>query len=494
MKKKRINSKNIQELPEIDIIDLDQEPLEKLSACNSDLSGLPPEPESEIPINDMIPGQENEITADNMFPEQNDVTTADNTFPEQDDDIIIEDLASFPEADNSLEDYVPLPDQEISGQETSAPVSAAPVPDDSDDTDISYLKQDDSWISDDWEVDGDEEDDAAAPEEDDGPDEKGRKGRFSKVNLHIIFAVILVLIVGLIGFRIWNYGVQKNLSDYEGKDEEECFDSIMPLIPKDGAPEAVDDGVTTILAFGNAPFADDRNSNDNLASMIADLSGATVYNCSVEGSYLAAQEPTLKPEQYPMDAFNFYWLTTLFCLRNNEHVYQQVFDVMGDDIPDGAKEAFDTLTTIDFDTVDVITLMYDGSDYLAGHNMYSDDNATDIQQFTGNMEAGIELIQQTYPNIRIIVMSPAYAYAVDEDGNYVSSDMYRYNNQDVLSTYVIKQYGSAYTRAVSFIDHLYGTITEANADQYLTDNIHLNLEGRKLVAQRFVDALKMYTK
>ena len=143
--------------------------------------------------------------------------------------------------------------------------------------------------------------------------------------------------------------------------------------------------------------------------------------------------------------------------------------------------------------MDVITLMYDGSDYLAGHNMYSDENPTDIQQFTGNMEAGIELIQQTYPHIRIIVMSPPYAYAIDEDGNYVSSDMYRYNNQDVLSTYVIKQYGSAYTRGVTFVDHLYGTITESNADKYLTDNIHLNTEGRKLVAQRFVDALKKYT-
>lgn len=477
MKKRRENKSHIEDLPEIDIIDLDQESLEEglnLSGTDDVFTDPIQEPDSQDEEEEYLPLADTEEDTE-------EAAGADPAYiaeEESGDGLPEDDAAADVEADPDTAAAADTPDVKES------------LP---DDPDVSYLKQDDSWISEDWEVGGDEE--AGIPdseEDDDDLSEPESKRKLPKINLHIIFALVLVLIIGLIGYRIWNYGVEKDLSDYVGKDEEECFDSIMPLLNKDGA-QPVDDGVITILAFGNAPFSDDRDSDDNLANMIADQSGAVVYNCSVAGSYLAAQEPTLKAEEYPMDAFNFYWLTTLFCLRNNEHVYQQVFDVMGDDVPDGAREAFDTLTTIDFDTVDVITLMYDGSDYLAGHNMYSDENPTDIQQFTGNMEAGIELIQQTYPHIRIIVMSPPYAYAIDEDGNYVSSDMYRYNNQDVLSTYVIKQYGSAYTRGVTFVDHLYGTITESNADKYLTDNIHLNTEGRKLVAQRFVDALKKYT-
>ena len=138
--------------------------------------------------------------------------------------------------------------------------------------------------------------------------------------------------------------------------------------------------------------------------------------------------------------------------------------------------------------------MYDASDYLAGHEMYSDQNSTDIMQFTGNMEAGIELLQSTYPHIRIIVMSPTYAFAVNEQGEYVSSDMYTYGEQDVLSTYVIRQYASAATRSVSFVDNLYGTITEDNASEYLTDNLHLNVAGRRLVAERFEYALNYYNR
>lgn len=103
------------------------------------------------------------------------------------------------------------------------------------------------------------------------------------------------------------------------------------------------------------------------------------------------------------------------------------------------------------------------------------------------------MLQDIYPHIRIIVMSPPYAFSdqLDENGDYISSDITRYG-QDVLSTYVIKEYGSCATRRVSFVDHLYGTITEDNAKDYLIDNLHLNVAGRREIAKRFVYALYYY--
>lgn len=323
-------------------------------------------------------------------------------------------------------------------------------------------------------------------------DENHKINPFQRINWHIVFVVALIIMVGLVFYRFKTFGVLRDPSLIEGKESLDVLDSIVPLI-NDSNVEPVDDGITTIVAFGNSPFADDRTSKDNLSNLIANMADATVYNCSVEGSYLASIEETLRPNEVPIDAFNFYWLTTLMCMdkeltKNN---YDQAFAALGDSIPEGAREAYETLTTLDFNTVDVITLMYDGSDYLAGHLMYSDENPTDIQHFTGNMEAGIELIRDTFPHIRIIVLSPTYAYAIDENGDYISSDMYRYG-QDVLSTYVIKQIASAYTQSVTIVDNLYGTIHEDIASDYLKDNIHLNIEGRKLVAERFVYALNYY--
>ena len=87
-----------------------------------------------------------------------------------------------------------------------------------------------------------------------------------------------------------------------------------------------------------------------------------------------------------------------------------------------------------------------------------------------------------------------YKRQVDENGDYVSSDMYIYNGRDVLSTYVIKECYSANIHSVSFMDNLYGSITEDNADEYLVDNLHLNVKGRKLIAKRFEYFLNYYSK
>ena len=322
----------------------------------------------------------------------------------------------------------------------------------------------------------------------------------SHINIHIVLAAVFVTVVAVIAYKVVNWGEFIDLDEIfkDGAGEySDTFDSIIRLVDKSGMPiEPInDDGITTIVAFGNAPFADDRNSKDSLANMISDMAGATVYNCSISGSYLASlpYESAYETEA-PLNAFNFYWMCHLACGSLVDSKYQTALETLGDSAPPEAQEVYNTLKSIDYDNVDVIAIMYDASDYLAGHPMYSDDDFTDITQFTGNLEAGIQLIQDTYPHIRIIVLSPTYAYSdkIDEEtGKYISSDIMRYG-QDVLSTYVIKQCSSSIRNRVTFVDNLYGTVTAENADACLTDYLHLNKNGRDLVAKRFVYALNYY--
>lgn len=341
-----------------------------------------------------------------------------------------------------------------------------------------------------------QQDKAISETNDDGLQEENaapKKGLRSFLNMHVLLLLVFVIFVVSIVVRFMNWGQRINQSDIiknESGEYADVLDQILPLTDADGKP-IIQEKMDTIVAFGNSPFSDDRDSRDNLANMIADAAGAKVYNCSVSGSYLASERPAYDSKEAPMDAYCFYWLITLATSGANSHYYEEAKNILGDALPPEAQEVYDTLTTLDFNTVDVVTVMYDATDYLMGHEMYDDANSTNIQQFTGNLEAGIELLQATYPNIRIIVMSPTYAFAVDENGEYVSSDIYTFG-QDVLSTYSIKEFQSATSRGVSFIDHLYGTITEANAKDYLTDNLHLNVEGRKLVRDRFLKALNYY--
>ncbi len=528
MAKKNSEKFPLHSLPDVDFIDLDTEPMDRLYDS-------PPSEQDNIPEDEIFEEQsqtfEEETWEDETDPyEEAEEITSDhdsrNTFdaqaPEQSTHRFFKrkknrkdsvEEPSFEEnepEENELEESDPQEPspkendfQEESFQETfqeesfpedsNTPDASEKFEEDDswnpqDETDSSEDDPQDPWGGEDWSLDPDLE------EEEQQEESSGVKAALSRNKWHILFAAAVIAIICLVGYRILNYGVLKNLDDYDGSTGDEVFDAPFSLEAAGGTRTEDPDGVTTIVFFGNAPFADDRDSADSLANLIGASTKATIYNVSVSGSYLAADGATLSSSIAPLDAFNFYWLTTAFCLRNNDYIYQDIFQTLGDNLPPDGMEAYNTLLSIDFSTVDVIAIMYDGADYLAGHNMYSDDNDTDIQQFTGNLEAGIELIKQTYPDIRIIVMSPTYAYAVDEDGNYVSSDQYRYGNQDVLSTYVIKEYESCYRQYVTFIDNLYGTVTEDNASDYLTDNIHLNLEGRKKVAERFIYYLNYYNK
>lgn len=312
--------------------------------------------------------------------------------------------------------------------------------------------------------------------------------------MHLTLLVVVLVVVSCIAFRIFNWGNFISQEDIFKNGEgtyKDTLDQFFPVLDQTGHIVSNDDGELNILVLGNSPFSDDRDSKDGLANMIAERTGANVINCSVSGSYMAAENSYLSPEIAPMDAYTPYWLCALAYIDAVVPSFESVAEMLGEDIPPDAAYVFKTLSNLDMNTVDVVVFMYDGTDYLMGHAMYNDQDTTDIQQFTGNMEASIELIQTHSPHIRIIVMSPTYAFGIDDNGEYISSDIKTYG-QHFLSTYVNKQVESCFNRSVTFVDNLYGTINEDNASEYLIDNIHLNVEGRKLVADRFIEALTYF--
>ena len=345
-----------------------------------------------------------------------------------------------------------------------------------------------------------EDDDSFAGEEADAGEWTDNEGQLPqrkkfRLNIHLVLLTLTLLVIAAAVYRFLNWG--------EFVDQEEIFrdgpgeysdtlDQFLPLTDENGKAVPLDysDGLS-ILIFGNNPFSDDKDSEDSLAHMIADLTDATVYDCSVSGSFMASEWPYFSVEDRPMDAYTPYWLVTLATTGANDEYYAKAAAALGENTPPEAEDVYQILTSIDLNTVDVIVFMYDATDYLMSHLMYNDDNSTDITCFTGNLEASIEMVQSFCPHIRIIVMSPAYAFGVNEKGEYVSSDIQTYG-QHFLSTYVIKESVSCSSRGVTFVDHLYGTITEDNASEYLTDNLHLNPAGRRLIAQRFVDALTYF--
>lgn len=314
----------------------------------------------------------------------------------------------------------------------------------------------------------------------------------SHINWHIVFLLAVVLCIGLVFFRISNWGTRvPSLFDPDADfDESEMIEVLDNMINVPADLRQDTDGVRTVVVLGNSPFADERDAADGVINLVSQMTDAVIYNCSVADSHLAAAEDTFRAEKDPMDAFNLYWLTTLITLQN-DWICEAALDVMGDAAPADARYAYDTLSTLDFQNVDVLAIMYDASDYLEERPLYNDQNPTDIQTFAGNMDASLELLRNTYPHIRIIVMSPTYAFYVGEDGEYISSDIHKSTGYS-LSTYAGNLERIAYLHTVSYLDNIYGTVNEDNARDYLTDNLHLNAAGRQKLAERFVYALEYY--
>ncbi len=317
------------------------------------------------------------------------------------------------------------------------------------------------------------------------------------LNPHTFFFLLFVVIILIIVLRISKWGNRINSNEFFQQNPliqegAEAYDVMAPKTDEDGNIIA-NKSPHTILFFGNSVFADDRDSKDNVVNMIAERTGSTVYNCSVGGSYLASGNYDMKKDRSGLDVYNFYFLILYLNWREQLDYFDWLESNPEANLLPETQEVRHTLETIDMDTVDTIAILYDGSDYLAGHPLINPEDPSDVTTFTGNLEAGIEVLQREYPHIRIIVMSPTYAFGLGENGDYVSSDTVFYNEEErPLSAYMLQECLSSVNHNVTFIDNIYGTFNEDEAPKYLTDHLHLNQKGREKVAERFIQALNYY--
>lgn len=305
------------------------------------------------------------------------------------------------------------------------------------------------------------------------------------LNLHIVLLSAIVIIIIICAYRLykWDQGTESTYDpNFQTTEfDVEALDSIIPLAP-DKLEGHEDDGVTTILCLGNDPFSLNKGET-GLAEQIAAKSGATVYNGSFTGSTIGAALAVYN-DGYWMDSFTISYLAKALCSRDFsaiETAAQYSYD------PDYVPTV-EMLKNLDMNTVDIICIMYDGIDYV---NKIPSDDPNDpysIVAYTGALRSAITEFQETYPFIRIVVLSHTFCHSIDEDGNFQNGDRVDLGN-GTLSHYLQKELDVTNDCGVSWIDNFYGSVNEDNYINYMTDYIHLNDAGRELIAQRFVDCI-----
>lgn len=318
----------------------------------------------------------------------------------------------------------------------------------------------------------------------DEKDGSEKKGGFH-INLNLILLAAIVLVIGFSAYRLyrWNKGTPpEDIPDAAETDFDiEVLDNLIPLAP-DKREGYVDDGVTTILCLGDDPFSLELGEN-GLAQQIAKKTGATVYNGSFTGTTMATQFASYN-DGYILDAFSFSYVAK--SLANGD--FELMKTAASYSYDENFAKTAQMLSELDMNNVDMICVMYDGSDYV-NKRPCDDPNAPYAEiTYTGALRSGVKAIQEAYPHIRIVVMSHTFCHSIDENGNFQNGDRADLGH-GTLSHYLQKELDATMDVSVSFIDNFYGSVNEDNYLDYMTDYIHFNDAGRELLAQRFADCL-----
>lgn len=315
----------------------------------------------------------------------------------------------------------------------------------------------------------------------------------------LLLAIIMpIVITGIIIFTIFKIkGIfhtikldstvtQEDIDNYM-----DSYDVLVPLTDENGY--LIRQDVKKIVVFGNYPFAADADSENGMAALLAQATGAEVINCAIEGTKLGCTSSEMPSVGVPMDIYTPYYLTALMSFKNE--IYDEFIkcgELLGEDKPANADEVVKTLYELDPSEIDVFVYMYDSEDYWSTQRCVDSYNEYSIDTVCGNVISSFKMIKMKAPENRIIFMSPYFNLYENEDGTTETCE-FHVGLHGAPSTYFF-QVGDAVnkTTSASFIDNLYGTITEANYEPYLSDNRHLTQAGRQKLVDRLVYAITYF--
>ncbi len=317
-----------------------------------------------------------------------------------------------------------------------------------------------------------------------------KRGISKAAIVHIVFISAIVIIFAVCVYKLykWNKGVPSDYDpDYVTTDFDiEPLDNIIPLAPEflEGHE---DDGETTILCLGNDPFSKEKGHDNGLAEMIAakvpNPDAATVYNGSFTGSTISAAYANYN-DGYWMDSFSLSYLAKAICSGDFTQTMQAAYYSYDPDF----VPTVEMLENLDMSKVDIICIMYDAIDYIEKRPSDDPNDPYSIVAYTGALRTAIEEFQKAYPFIRIVVMSHTFCFSINDEGNFENGDRTDLGN-GTLSHYLQKELDVTSECSVSLIDNFYGSINEDNYRDYMVDYIHFNDEGRKLLANRFIECI-----
>lgn len=147
------------------------------------------------------------------------------------------------------------------------------------------------------------------------------------------------------------------------------------------------------------------------------------------------------------------------------------------------------LMQIDFSQVEILIIEHGTNDYNSGQVLDNPENRFDETTYGGALRQTIMLLQKTYPDLRIVLVSPIYCGL--GEGQKEKCYNTAYGNGEILDEYVFLEKQIAEEFGVEWIDAYHESgIWEDTADIYLHDELHLLEAGQILMGNFIADYLE----
>lgn len=240
-----------------------------------------------------------------------------------------------------------------------------------------------------------------------------------------------------------------------------------------------------VINFGDSIFGNYRDSS-SITQQIINITSANVINCAFGGTQMSYHERT---EYNPFSFCNLVdaiiskdWTTQESSAQNRPA-----------DMPAYFITALENLENIDFNNVDYVTIAFGTNDYANGSNLDSEDNLYDKSTFAGALRYSIETLLNAYPNLRILIGTPAWRCWLNNSNQVVqTSDEKTFEGNFTLIEMAekIKEVAKEYhIPVINVYDNLGLNKYNWSAFFSSSDTVHPNSYGRECLGKEYAYAL-----
>lgn len=241
-----------------------------------------------------------------------------------------------------------------------------------------------------------------------------------------------------------------------------------------------------IVNFGDSIFGKRRPPED-ISTRLAELTGATVYNCGFGGCRMA------KHSMSNYDAFSMYRLADSIASKDWTLQDNGITDTsQAEAVPSYFSEGLAILKQLDFNKVDIITIAYGTNDFTTGVNTDNSDNALDTTTFAGALRYSIENLLTAYPHLKIFVCSQTYRFWMDSNNVFTDDSDTHVNVDSVrLTDFVAKTKEIAENYHLPYINNYDIGMNKYNRGYYfpVNDGTHPLTTGCHLIAEHMANEL-----